>query len=132
GRACRTGSPRESFRRCGWPWRRGSTPPAIRAPDGCAPSGARSAAVLVLVLRARVRVPVQPVERGERLEAPALVLRQREISRAHAGHAGAAARRRDLPSVQDGGGRRTLTVGVIGVPLLGRPLAVPMPDQPDQ
>ena len=89
-------------------------------------------AVPVLVFRARVGVPVQPVERRERLEAPALVLRQGEIGRAHVGHAGAAAGRGNLLPVQDGGGRRALAVGVVGVPLLGRLLAVPVPDQPDQ
>ena len=54
------------------------------------------------------------------------------IGRAHARHAGAAAGRRNLDPVQDGGGRRALAVGVVGVPLLGRLLAVPVPDQPDQ
>src|SRR5712692_2101303 len=78
-----------------------------------------------------VGVPVQAVERRERLEASALALRKREIRRAHARHARAAAGRRDLHPVQDGGGGRTFTVGMVGVPLLGRLLAVPVPDQAD-
>ena len=89
-------------------------------------------AVLVPVLRTRVgAIAVQAVERRQRLETPALVFGQRGIGRAHARHAGAAAGRRDLHAVQDGRGRRTLAVGVVGVPPFGRALAVAVPDQPD-
>src|SRR5215469_17590771 len=56
--------------------------------------------VLLAVLGARVGVAVEPVERGQRVQAPALLLGQGEIGGAHARHTGTAACRGNLHAVE--------------------------------
>jgi hypothetical protein len=71
------------------------------------------------------------VDGAERREVALLRLGQSGIGGAHVGDAGGAAAGRDLDSVQHRRQGRALPVGVVGVPALGRGLAVAMPDQPD-
>ena len=76
-------------------------------------------------------VGIEAVDRLQPVEPAPLVFRQRFIGGAHTGDAGAAAGGRDFDAVQDRRGRRALAVGVVGVPALGRTLAVAVPDHPD-
>jgi hypothetical protein len=78
-----------------------------------------------------VMIDIEAVDRLERVQPAPLVFRQCGIGGAHIGDAGAAAGGRNLDPIQDRRGRRALAVGVVGVPALGRTLAIAVPDQAD-